>query len=108
MVKEALDDYDKEAVKLANLSTLIRLTIHLTMEMVMERKADLKQKDFSTIDKVAVFISEPVDIQSTKSVVLDERCTDGSIVVNLRKIGFCNSQYMLFYYVLLFLTDMPG
>lgn len=67
-----------------------------------EKKADFNQNNLFTSEKFAVYIPDPWDIQGTWSIALDKDCTDWISVPNFRKINFCNSQYMLFYYVLLF------
>ncbi len=104
--KEFLNDYDKETAELMNDLKLIWVTIHPTIETLGEINANLRQNNLFSKDKVVVFISDYVDIQDTQSIVLDERCTNETIILNFRKIDFCNSQYMSLCYVLLFPTNI--
>ena len=87
---------------------LIWVTMHPTIETLGEINANLRQNNLFSKDKVVVFISDYVDIQDTQSIVLDERCTNGTIILNFRKMDFCNSQYMSLCYVLLFPTNIQG
>lgn len=66
------------------------MTMHPTIEMIVKKSADLRQDNFFTTDKVAVFILDFVDIQDTRSTVLNDWRTDRIIAPNFRKIYFCN------------------
>lgn len=72
--------------------------------MVVKISADYRRNNLSTVDKVSVFIPEPVNIQNTQFIVWDEYCTDKTIVFNFKKINFCDSQYILLHYVFVFPT----
>lgn len=65
IAKEVLDDYNNKTTKFKNAAEPSRVTMHPNMEMIVENNADFRQNNFSNINKVAVFIPDPVDIQGT-------------------------------------------
>ena len=100
--KEALDDYDKETAESEDASEAIRVTMHLIMEMVVERGADIRRNNLLIADEVVVFVPDNRNTRGVRLVVLDERRIDGTNVLNLRKIDFCDPNYMPLYYIFLY------
>ncbi len=59
------DDYGNKMEKLENVSEIIQVIMHPKIEMLVEKRLDLKQKNLLTTDEVTVFIFNPVYIRDT-------------------------------------------
>ncbi len=53
------------------------------MDIVVEKRANLRRNNFLTTDEFAVFIPDSVYIQGTQFIILDKRCKDGTTILNL-------------------------
>ncbi len=50
-----MDDYDKEMVELENFLEVICLTTHPLLKMIVEKKANSRQNNFSTTGKISLY-----------------------------------------------------
>lgn len=70
--QEKFNDYDKKTTKLENIFNTIWAIIHLTIVIILVKKADIKRITFFTTVKVAIFISDPEIKQNIQFIVLDK------------------------------------
>ncbi len=78
--KTTLNDNDNKTIKCGNMLQAIRLKMQQALEMVIEKIIDHKSSNFSTSDKVAVFILDLVDVRDMQPIVLDEHYTKEFII----------------------------